>query len=641
MALFKIYRGLEANLPTEMHDGYAYFCSDSAAFFIDFLDYDGNLQRKQLNAKDAETLSGASLATILQSSEVEIPTSKAVFDALKSKQNKLTFDEAPTADSTNPVTSGGVYAARSDWNQNDETAPDYVKNRTHYIISPEKTIFEWDGNIEGLESIEGTLSSYKIICYKMSDDTSWAVQEPVNATRFDKIGSEEGYLESEITPVYMDDILEYSVYTSALYVVFAESYTISKYNVTLSKGTWVLVIDEASIGGISRISKLSTIPVYQKIPNHYLPAPTINAGTGKNAEVFNGIAAENASGDYSHTEGQGTTASASCAHSEGDRTVASGNCSHAEGSGSDATGTCSHAEGQSTTASGIASHTEGICVEASGNYSHAEGYYTTANSKSQHTQGEYNVVDTENKNSRGTYSHVVGNGTSDTKRSNAHTLDWSGNAWFAGDVYVGSTSGTNKDEGSVKLMKEVAGTQGQVIGFDADGNAIAENGAYVFIGGTQDFNNLAISTGAAESTFSEFLNSSTDRLYSNTAMTLTTNNAALYLPFTRINVSGSNNTNMTLYFAGSYDDYNVEVSLTFSATDCTYVSSTISRTQKQPKLTGTSGQMVGFDSSGNAIAQDMPSSIPSVTTSDNGKFLRVVDGAWAATTVQSAEEVSF
>jgi hypothetical protein len=33
-------------------------------------------------------------------------------------------------------------------------------------------------------------------------------------------------------------------------------------------------------------------------------------------------------------------------------------------------------------------------------------------------------------------------------------LDWDGNAWFAGDVYVGSTSGTNKDSGSKKLATE-------------------------------------------------------------------------------------------------------------------------------------------------------------------------------------------
>ena len=51
------------------------------------------------------------------------------------------------------------------------------------------------------------------------------------------------------------------------------------------------------------------------------------------------------------------------------------------------------------------------------------------------------------------YAHIVGNGTPSTP-SNAHTLDWSGNAWFQGDVYTGSTSGTNKDEGSKKLATE-------------------------------------------------------------------------------------------------------------------------------------------------------------------------------------------
>lgn len=55
---------------------------------------------------------------------------------------------------------------------------------------------------------------------------------------------------------------------------------------------------------------------------------------------------------------------------------------------------------------------------------------------------------------KGKYVHIVGNGTSDTERSNAHTLDWDGNAWYAGDVYVGSTSGTNRDEGSKKLATE-------------------------------------------------------------------------------------------------------------------------------------------------------------------------------------------
>ena len=38
-------------------------------------------------------------------------TSNAVYDALATKQNTLTFDTAPTSGSTNPVTSGGIYSA--------------------------------------------------------------------------------------------------------------------------------------------------------------------------------------------------------------------------------------------------------------------------------------------------------------------------------------------------------------------------------------------------------------------------------------------------------------------------------------------------------------------------------------------------
>ena len=119
----------------------------------------------------------------------------------------------------------------------------------------------------------------------------------------------------------------------------------------------------------------------------------------------------------------------------------------AEGKGTIASGKRSHAEGGSTKASGSASHAEGVSTTASGDYSHAEGIGTIAQGASQHVQGKNNIADT-------TSAHIVGNGDSNSNRSNVHTLDWSGNAWFAGDVYTGSTSGTNKDDGSKKLATE-------------------------------------------------------------------------------------------------------------------------------------------------------------------------------------------
>lgn len=99
---------------------------------------------------------------------------------------------------------------------------------------------------------------------------------------------------------------------------------------------------------------------------------------------------------------------------------------------------------------------------ASGEYSHAEGRTTIAQGNNQHVQGKYNIADT-------TSAHIVGNGSDSSNRSNAHTLDWNGNAWFAGDVYTGSTSGTNKDDGSVKLPVVYSGTT-------APSNDIGKNG---------------------------------------------------------------------------------------------------------------------------------------------------------------------
>ena len=107
-----------------------------------------------------------------------------------------------------------------------------------------------------------------------------------------------------------------------------------------------------------------------------------------------------------------------------------------------ARGDKSHAEGSST-ASGSYSHSEGYSTTAYGSYSHAEGYYTIANHKSQHVFGDYNIADssTNASSSHGNYIEIVGNGTGNgSSRSNARTLDWSGNEWLAGGLTIGANS---------------------------------------------------------------------------------------------------------------------------------------------------------------------------------------------------------
>lgn len=139
------------------------------------------------------------------------------------------------------------------------------------------------------------------------------------------------------------------------------------------------------------------------------------------------------------------------AFAEGSGTKASGDYSHAEGNYTIAEGGRAHAEGDHTLAFNFASHAEGSYTVAQGVVSHAEGDHTITaltGERGQHVQGRYNIGPSP------FILHVVGNGSAEDARSNAHTLDRDGNAWFAGDVYVGSTSGTNRDEGSKKLATE-------------------------------------------------------------------------------------------------------------------------------------------------------------------------------------------
>ena len=71
-----------------------------------------------------------------------------------------------------------------------------------------------------------------------------------------------------------------------------------------------------------------------------------------------------------------------------------------------------------------------------GTNSHTEGYNSVAIGENQHVQGKNNLE-------YSSYAHIVGNGSDSLSRSNAHTLDWNGNAKFAGDLYVRGTGTKN------------------------------------------------------------------------------------------------------------------------------------------------------------------------------------------------------
>ena len=221
--------------------------------------------------------------------------------------------------------------------------------------------------------------------------------------------------------------------------------------------------------------------------------------TGRNSHV-EGYGDPSATKTVNNQTYTGTGAHGDSAHSEGGETWATGLYSHAEGYSTTASGNTSHAEGSGTTASGAQSHVEGYGTRASGTQSHAEGNYTIAAGAISHAGGAYNIEDSYanwpewtantsyevgNKVKRTTgsganqtvtgyicktansdasfttskwtnqygkmnYVEIIGNGTTNA-RSNARALDWDGNEYLKGNVYVGCNADST---GGAKVATE-------------------------------------------------------------------------------------------------------------------------------------------------------------------------------------------
>lgn len=100
MALFKICRGNESNLPDTLTDGYAYFCTDTGNFYIDWADAEANVSRKHINAEYATKL-----------------------------RFKDENDEWVEIDPKDLHEMLGFEQVQADWEQNDPTASSYILNR--------------------------------------------------------------------------------------------------------------------------------------------------------------------------------------------------------------------------------------------------------------------------------------------------------------------------------------------------------------------------------------------------------------------------------------------------------------------------------------------------------------------------------
>lgn len=342
-----------------------------------------------------------------------------------------------------------------DWNQDDDMADDYIKNRPFYDrkaparllngmfkftsdnnLYIAKPTFEYDFIIGETYTVKFNGMTYRCNAIKIND--YWYALGNLSLINMGENTNEPFVIEKQSSG--------YSIKTN-----------ISKSNISVEVTGNVMIATKIperylpdNIGSGSSVQ--SDWNQTDATASDYIKnKPTINVigakGTGLYSEIFN----------YPSNHMNKNTASGEASHAEGKGTKASGNYSHAEGMEAKAEGEGSHSEGFKTTAKGDRSHAEGSFTSATKTGAHAEGLWTIASSVYQHVQGQYNIEDTT-----GTYAHIVGNGTKEALRSNAHTLDWNGNAWYAGTVEGTAMIVKSSTEGSSKRFKITVDDSGAI-----------------------------------------------------------------------------------------------------------------------------------------------------------------------------------
>ena len=384
--------------------------------------------------------------------EKYIPSKFETTDSVQAKIDEATADLATTEYVDSKQT-------QSDWTVNDATNPAYIKNRPFYITDPQavSVLNEITLAKEDFSEYDNTLYHEISLNMELVEDLQYTVV--INGTvytLFPKNHNGQLYFGNyNIENTSAESSGESYCITSSYFDIYNDENVSASYTISITAMiSEYIQIDKKFIqckpGEVLQAGE--TRNVYLGYSQEY-----VDVTIGKNAEIFNSDSnvasgwnshAEGeetkALGNCSHAEGNGTEATSAFAHAEGSTTHATAAASHAEGNSSIASGHYSHAEGSGTIASGRISHAEGDGAEALEWASHAEGCLTIAASPKQHAQGQYNIADSASK-----YAHIVGNGTSYNRRSNAHTLDWSGNAWFAGEVKIG---GTGQDDASAKTL---------------------------------------------------------------------------------------------------------------------------------------------------------------------------------------------
>lgn len=404
MALWKPFRGNRAGLDkVEKHDGYVYFCIDDGSLFFDYTDADGNLHRKQINAKDAETLLGHSIEEFLIASEngsfahgegaVAIGT-----NSYAGGQEVLAFGNAAHVEGKGAR--AGDYSVEILGQQVSLTTLNLTiasADATNRTVTTSTTVIPKDN----LTSLLSQLSTGRLVLKLAPSGTENYVYLPVDGYTIevkDNILVDYSYLVLNVSDAYdettnpaLTSLVGYGLKDMCLGVAYGEAAHIEGYgNITYA--------DYAHVEG--------KLTVAEGEASHTEGTRTIASGEASHAEG----ASTRALGNYTHAEGHGTKATADDSHAEGIGAIASGIGSHAEGYYTEASHEYAHVEGRAAVASGKISHAEGHATVASGSVSHAEGNTTTASGSNSHAEGHSTVAEGETSHAEGVGTRAQGKG---------------------------------------------------------------------------------------------------------------------------------------------------------------------------------------------------------------------------------------